>query len=61
MLNVYRDKLILCIWLEQLGLVFHKLLKSNHMITEALFRTQFIKTRLLLLQMIMHVTTPVKT
>jgi len=49
-------KLMLCIWWDQLGVVYYELLKPNETITGALYRTQLMrlstqgKTRPLLLQ-----------
>ena len=36
-------KLMLCIWWDQLGVVYYELLKPNEIITGALYRTQLMK------------------
>ena len=35
--NICRKKLMLCIWWDQLGVVYYELLKSNETITGALY------------------------
>jgi len=34
---------MLCIWWDQLGVVYYELLKSNEIITGALYRTQLMR------------------
>ena len=41
--NIHRKKLTLCIWWDQLGVVYYELLKSNETITGALYRTQLMR------------------
>jgi len=41
--NIYGKKLILCIWWDQLGVVYYELLKPNETITGALYRTQLMR------------------
>jgi len=41
--NIHGKKLMLCIWWDQLGVVYYELLKSNETITGALYRTQLMK------------------
>jgi len=41
--NIHRKKLMLCIWWDQLGVVYYKLLKPNETITGALYRTQLMR------------------
>jgi len=40
--NIHGKKLMLCIWWDQLGVVYYELLKPNETITEALYRTQLM-------------------
>jgi len=41
--NIHGKKLMLCIWWDQLGVVYYELLKPNETITGALCRTQLMK------------------
>jgi len=41
--NIHGKKLILCIWWDQLGVVYYELLKPNETITGALYRTQLMR------------------
>jgi len=41
--NIHGKKLMLCIWWEQLGVVYYELLKPNETITGALYRTQLMR------------------
>ena len=41
-LNIHGKTLILCIWWDQLGIVYYELLKPNETITGALYRTQLM-------------------
>lgn len=41
--NIHGAKLMLCIWWDQLGVVYYELLKSNETITGALYRTQLMR------------------
>ena len=40
--NIHGKKLMLCIWWDQLGVVYYELLKPNETIT-ALYRTQLMR------------------
>jgi len=41
--NIHGKKLMLCIWWDQLGIVYYELLKPNETITGALYRTQLMR------------------
>jgi len=41
--NIHEKKLMLCIWWDQLGVVYYELLKPNETITGALYRTQLMR------------------
>ena len=41
--NIHGKKLMLCIWWDQLGVVYYELLKPNETITGALYRTQLMR------------------
>ena len=41
--NIHGKKLMLCIWWDQLGVVYYELLKSNETITGALYRIQLMR------------------
>ena len=41
--NIHEKKLMLCIWWNQLGVVYYELLKPNETITGALYRTQLMR------------------
>ena len=41
--NIHRKKLLLCIWWDQLGIVYYELLKPNEIITGAVNRTQLVR------------------
>ena len=41
--NIHGKKLMLCIWWEQLGVVYYKLLKPSETITGALYQTQLMR------------------
>lgn len=41
--NIHGDKLMLCIWWDQLGVVYYELLKSKERITGKLYRTQLMR------------------
>ena len=41
--NIHGKKLMLCIWWDQLGVVYYELLKPNKTITGALYRTQLMR------------------
>ena len=41
--NIHGKKLMLCIWLDQLGVVYYELLKPNETITGALYGTQLMR------------------
>jgi len=45
--NIHGKKLMLCIWWDQLGVMYYELLKSNKIITGALYRTQMRFSRAL--------------
>ena len=49
--NIHGKKLLLCIWWDQLGVVYYELLKPNETITGAVYRTQLMRlSRALLFQ-----------
>lgn len=41
--NIHGKKLMLCIWWDQLGVVYYELLKPSETITGALYRTQLMR------------------
>ncbi|KAM0729387.1 Mariner Mos1 transposase [Formica fusca] len=41
--NIHGKKLLLCIWWDQLGVVYYELLKPNETITGAVYRTQLMR------------------
>ena len=41
--NIHGKKLMLCIWWNQLGVVYYKLLKPNETITGAVYRIQLMR------------------
>jgi len=41
--NIHEKKLMLCIWWDQLDIVYYELLKPNKTITGALYRTQLMR------------------
>jgi len=41
--NIHGKKLMLCIWWDQLGVMYYELLKPNETITGALYRTQLMR------------------
>lgn len=41
--NIHGSKLLLCIWWDQLGVVYYELLKPNETITGQLYRTQLMR------------------
>jgi len=41
--NIHGKKLMLCVWWDQLGVVYYELLKPNETIIEALYRTQLMR------------------
>lgn len=41
--NIHDSKLMLCIWWDQLGVVYYELLQPSETITGALYRTQLIR------------------
>jgi histone-lysine N-methyltransferase SETMAR len=41
--NIHAEKVMLCIWWDQLGIVYYELLKPNETITGALYRTQLMR------------------
>jgi len=41
--NIHEKKLMLCIWWDQLSVVYYELLKPNETITGALYRTQLMR------------------
>jgi len=44
--RIHGKKLMLCIWWDQLGVVYYELLKLNETITEALYRIQLMSRAL---------------
>ena len=41
--NIHGKKLLLCIWLDRLGIVYYELLKSNETIIGPVYRTQLMR------------------
>jgi len=41
--NIHEKKFMLCIWWDQLGVVYYELLKPNEIITGVLYRTQLMR------------------
>ena len=41
--NIHGSKIMLCIWWDQLGVVYHELLKPSETITGDRYRTQFMR------------------
>lgn len=41
--NIHGEKIMLCIWWDQLGVIYYELLKPNETITGALYRTQLMR------------------
>lgn len=41
--NIHGKKLMLCIWWDQLGVVYYELLNPSETITGALYRTQLMR------------------
>ena len=41
--NIHGKKVMLCIWWDQLGVVYYELLKPNETVTGALYRTQLMR------------------
>lgn len=41
--NIHAEKVMLCIWWDQLGVVYYELLKPNETVTGQLYRTQLMR------------------
>lgn len=41
--NIHGEKIMLCIWWDQLGVVYYELLQPNETVTGALYRTQLMR------------------
>ena len=41
--HIHGKKLLLCIWWDQLGVVYYELLKPNEKITGAVYQTQLMR------------------
>ena len=67
--NIHTAKVMLCIWWDQVGVIYYKLLKPNETITGELYRTQLMRLSRALHEKVIlqhdnaqpHVAKPVKT